>query len=425
MAKLWAHVHDPPPAVGVLDPGLEQFQPVIDRAMAKEPDDRFQSAGDFGRAAAAIAAGHTPSQAEQSVARGSAAPARGQTTVPAVEHASPPHAVSGRRPIVAGSAIATLAALAVVAVLLAGGGNNGGGSGRKAGPAVAAATVTPFSVPSPNAVAPVSSGVWVSSSAENAVHRISSSGKVSRPIKAGKGPGPLAAGDGEVWVVNRGDRSVMRIDADTGAVRGKPVSLRSTSEFADSILLTPTVVWVVSTLQGRLVRIDRKSLASRIVAPPDGTAGEIAVADGRLWVMGDHARLAELDAVTGKQQGEVPVGKAPAEVGQLRAELAAGLDAVWIALLDEEQVVRVEPATRRIVARIKVPQGIDGDLTVGSDAVFVINSAGKPVRIDPKTNKVDAVLPAPPAGAADMTFSSGALWIASPEKNDKVTRIKP
>jgi serine/threonine-protein kinase len=52
LEKLWAHVHDPPPKLLAMDsrlpPGLEE---VLDRALAKAPRDRQQSAGKLAREA--------------------------------------------------------------------------------------------------------------------------------------------------------------------------------------------------------------------------------------------------------------------------------------------------------------------------------------------------------------------------------------
>ena len=70
-AKMWAHVNEPPPSAGrrggVLDP-------VIRRAMAKDPADRFPSAGDLGRAAVAATRGEAVTEPEHVVGSGEAAP---------------------------------------------------------------------------------------------------------------------------------------------------------------------------------------------------------------------------------------------------------------------------------------------------------------------------------------------------------------
>ncbi len=75
LAKLYAHDRSPAPSVRARNPDLpEAFETVLARALAKAPDDRYQSAGDLGRAALAAAAGSPLPVAERVVAAGEAAP---------------------------------------------------------------------------------------------------------------------------------------------------------------------------------------------------------------------------------------------------------------------------------------------------------------------------------------------------------------
>lgn len=71
MQKMWGHVNEPLPVLG--DNRPHPLAPVLDRAAAKNPDDRFQSAGDLARASAAALEGAPVSEAERSVATGVAA----------------------------------------------------------------------------------------------------------------------------------------------------------------------------------------------------------------------------------------------------------------------------------------------------------------------------------------------------------------
>ena len=72
MQKLWRKANDEPPR---LPPGgsLHHFDPVIDRAIARDPERRFRSAGDLGRAASAAAGTGSAAPTERSVATGVAA----------------------------------------------------------------------------------------------------------------------------------------------------------------------------------------------------------------------------------------------------------------------------------------------------------------------------------------------------------------
>jgi serine/threonine protein kinase len=66
-AILWAHLTEPPPAAS------RRFDPVIARAMAKRPADRYPSAGDLGRGALAAATGGRVREPERAVGAGAAA----------------------------------------------------------------------------------------------------------------------------------------------------------------------------------------------------------------------------------------------------------------------------------------------------------------------------------------------------------------
>jgi Protein kinase domain len=77
-ARMYAHVHTPPPRVSELAPGVSpEFDLIVARALAKNPSDRYPSAGDLGRAALAAAEGRPVSLPERSVASGAAAPSNG------------------------------------------------------------------------------------------------------------------------------------------------------------------------------------------------------------------------------------------------------------------------------------------------------------------------------------------------------------
>jgi serine/threonine protein kinase len=73
-SKMWAHLNEPPPTTGSDRDGRAALDPVIRRAMAKDPSDRFPSAGDLGRAAVAAARGEAVTEPEHLVGVGEAAP---------------------------------------------------------------------------------------------------------------------------------------------------------------------------------------------------------------------------------------------------------------------------------------------------------------------------------------------------------------
>jgi hypothetical protein len=186
VAKLYAHINDPAPAPSSYVPGLTgELDPVVARALAKDPEERFPSAGDLGRAALAAVTGSAVAEPERTVATGEAAPLPPQDT-PAAFPESPPGPTApmtapsagapeapagatmksapptqpdaeregrgGRARWVAGIAgAAVVAGLAALGVTQLGGGGNdnagggGGGAGKDGGAQTAGIQFEPFS----------------------------------------------------------------------------------------------------------------------------------------------------------------------------------------------------------------------------------------------------------------------------------------
>jgi serine/threonine protein kinase len=141
IAKIFAHVNDSPPPLR--DIPLPLAAAVL-RAMAKRPADRFQSAGDFGRAVSAGAAGRTEAGGDRTVATGAAAIADANATTeiagrvpvelaqepPAAGDSPPrggpartPRQRSGARPWAFAAGAVLLVAVIGVAVAVAAGGS--------------------------------------------------------------------------------------------------------------------------------------------------------------------------------------------------------------------------------------------------------------------------------------------------------------
>jgi serine/threonine-protein kinase len=82
-ARLYAHLNDPPPAPSLYVPEVSMaLDDVVVRAMSKQPDDRYPSAGDLGRAAQAAQRGERATVPEHTVATGAAATGTAETLAP-------------------------------------------------------------------------------------------------------------------------------------------------------------------------------------------------------------------------------------------------------------------------------------------------------------------------------------------------------
>jgi serine/threonine protein kinase len=141
MALMYAKVNEAPLLPSQIDPNLPiEFDEVIGRALARRPEDRYQSAGDFGRAAVAAARGERSAVHERTVARGAAAAAPGYeptqaTPIPEVPTQAMRTHRSRNRLAVGVGVLAAAAIVALAAVLIT-------SSGSGTGPATAHAKST-------------------------------------------------------------------------------------------------------------------------------------------------------------------------------------------------------------------------------------------------------------------------------------------
>ncbi len=95
VATLFAHVHAPPPPLtGTLADLYPTFGEVIEKAMAKEPDDRYLSAGDFARDVSAALSGMRYSGPATVTATGEATPLPSRPDAPDLVQPAPPAAAA-------------------------------------------------------------------------------------------------------------------------------------------------------------------------------------------------------------------------------------------------------------------------------------------------------------------------------------------
>jgi len=118
MAKMLAHVREPPPSVRPVRPDLApNVDEVIARAMAKNPDDRFASCGDLARALSGttVSAARPVADAEATVTR-DAIPIQPATVPAAPSRTHPP------TPVLVAAGVGALVLLLIVVLVLSGGG---------------------------------------------------------------------------------------------------------------------------------------------------------------------------------------------------------------------------------------------------------------------------------------------------------------
>jgi serine/threonine protein kinase len=378
---LWAHMQEEPSPLA----SYPELDPVIARALAKEPEERYESCNavvDDARAALGLA----PS----------------------------PLAVRRRRRRIGGRLLyvgAALLALAVVAVVLA---LMRGSSEALVAPPNSLGVIDPVSQ------------------------------ELVQAIPAGNAPTEVAASEEWVWVLNSNDGAgtISRIDSETQS----RVSTFSVGGTPRSILFAFGSLWV-GTVEGLVVRVDPstdlpeeewtlRNAGEETALEPDEGAGWLAAGPDAVWA-GSLRTISRIDPVTSEMDprrsefwGPMVYGfgslwvvgpelerlspstmrlVATVELPEGYSDIATGLGAVWVAVGEGEAVLRVDPREERISRTYDV-EGVPLGVAVGPDAVWTANEAGTVARIDPRTGEVAA---APVGGTPRrLDVGAGAVWVS-------------
>jgi serine/threonine-protein kinase len=456
LAKLWAHISDDAPSALQLAPGVPPaLAAVAQRAMAKDPNDRFPEAGMMGRVALAAVPGGADTGARARAAAG-AALAGVQTGTPS----DPTHAARTRRgPLsrLAGAlgatrangaapptgvtlpdvrprprparvalhvAVALLSACVVTVVLLA---LTDDDEAATPGPAAdrpvlssAAGRVVGEPTPvgdSPTGVAVGEGAVWVANTGDETVTRIDprTGRREGRPIRVGEDPRAITAGGGAVWVANFGDGTVSRIDPRTNSA-GPPIPVgRGPSDVA----LGGGRVWV-ATEEDRVVPLDPQTGGPAGSPIRVQSEGSLAVGGGRLWVSDRKDRTVRSIDIRTNQTVDppIPIGAAPADV-------VAGPRFVWVALADDRAVRRIDlRADRSRSRRLDVP-GRPEALARAGHSLWMTDVENESVaRIDTSSARPVGEPLAVGDDPGGVAIGARSVWATS-TVDDTVTRLDP
>jgi YVTN family beta-propeller protein len=430
-ATLWAHLNDDPPSLHDRAPNVPaSFDAVLARAMAKDPDDRFPSAGDLGRAALAAAGQPVPAGPERVVAVGEAAPGDGQETVvspdqaPTVLAASEPRM---RRLWPWALALVPIAGLALIAALALGGGDDGGKPGTTtAGSTSTATTPQPQKTAiksiavdgRPNNIVMANGKAWVVRSGNGRLVVIDAKTVKREPYSPRVGnPTGEAAGFGKLWVINQDAPSLVPIGLTSHRQEGQAVPLPAQGS-AVAVAAATNSMWVgVRGNPGLLLRIDPKNRSgpAKTIGLDDGLQN-IAVGGGAVWIIARRANtVTRMDIASGAQR--------PIFVGEKPFGIAYGRGAVWVTNNGDDTVTRIDSGSLNTLT-IPVGRGPQG-IAVGAGAVWVANSIASTItRIDPEASQPAGKPIAVAHNPYGVDTLGNDVWITSPS-DGKVQRLTP
>ena len=302
---------------------------------------------------------------------------------------------AGRRLLVAAGASAVVALVIAVAVLLA---------RREPAPVVAP----------PNSIAMIDAG----------------SNRIVGTVPVGVRPGPVAYGEGAIWVGNLEDPTLSRIDpAARKVVRNIPLPAAP-----DAVAVGAGAVWVVNARLGTLYRVDpefnRVTDAVRLgdrALTYTGAGADVGL--GWVWAAFGDSTLARATPTPPRAAGLASAGTGPSAV-------VVAFGSIWVANSGDATVQRFSPLTFengpiRVLTVGSMPTG----LAAGEGAIWVANTGADYVtRIDAGDFGFNAARPIPVGdGPTDIAIGDGAVWVAAagsgsisridPETNDVTTTI--
>jgi virginiamycin B lyase len=145
-----------------------------------------------------------------------------------------------------------------------------------------------------------------------------------------------------------------------------------------------------------------------------GTADWVLVTQDAVWVASTKPyAVLRIDPATNKIVANVRIS------GEACSGLAEGFGSIWAPICGKKPaLVRIDAAKNAISTILPIaPAGPEGGIAASNDSVWLIaDQNGTLVRINPSTNSVRQKTSIP-AGSYNPIFSNGTVWITGIEKN--------
>jgi serine/threonine protein kinase, bacterial len=372
----------------------------IRRAVAKDPADRYRSAGEL------IAAARG---AEGSEVRPTAVLSRDRSERTTVPNASQSFfgRMGGRATawMLSGVAIIVIAIVAAVLLLLLG----------SSGPEVSA----PISIGTPPLrITADGRGAWVTSERDGTITRLDpATGKKLRQVTLPPGISGIAIGSKWLWVTDPRRHELLRLDSKT--LRQKQAIPIPGAPGAIALSAHPKRVWVADEDGSGIAVVNAESgRRIRTRLPPPAAPLRLAVGAGGLWSSSSStASVRRIDLGTLEPGEPILAGPRPAGI-----TVAHGV--VWVTNPPRGTVTGIDPSLHEVRNQVEVgskPGGIDA----GTSTIWVANAADDTVtRIDLESGEVegDPIHVGPEPGA--VAVGGEAVWVAN-NGDGTVTRIEP
>jgi virginiamycin B lyase len=187
--------------------------------------------------------------------------------------------------------------------------------------------------------------------------------------------------------------------------------------FADFLAVDGTSVW--ATNKGRVERWSKAGkLAEVAMTHP---CGAMTISAGSLWVADCKEKTVNrIDIKTAKRTAVIATGLASPD-GEMN--VVSGADSVWVASDKTGLVARIDPATNKVIASVKVEPG-SCYLAFGEGALWVVSAGSQTVqKVDPATNTAVTTTKLGKAPGF-LAAGEGGVWVQE-QGDGTVARIDP
>lgn len=162
------------------------------------------------------------------------------------------------------------------------------------------------------------------------------------------------------------------------------------------------------------VQVPYSSIKPTITIKIGGTADWVLVTEDAVWVSSTRPfAVLRIDPATNKIVANIRIP------GEACSGLASGFGSIWAPICGKKPaLVRIDAAKNSITASLPIsPAGEEGGIATSTDSVWMVtDKAGTLDRVDPSTNSVRKKISIPP-GSYNPIFSDGIVWVTGIEKN--------
>ena len=246
--------------------------------------------------------------------------------------------------------------------------------------------------------------------------------KVSWHVAVGEGPTLVSVAAGRAWLLNRA-QTISLVDVEARSL----VKTFGVPATPAGVAAAPDGLWVGDSVKPSVLKLaaDTTRVLEKIDAPPlkvpsfrnslgegqpyvDG--GPMVLARGALWFLSGDLTLSRIDPRTGQVEARI---RTKGFAGVAPAYVAADSDAVWV--YGGAALTRIDPESNEIVSSLEITGG--GAIAAGLGSVWVA---------DVQNNQVLQVAPESAVGSAPSVIrtiavggrpigvaaAAGALWVA-------------